>query len=110
MADGSPEGIYDSGPHAPEISPEHGERYLDGVQIRGVWRQEQEPEAALLEDRGGFRALVARKIVEDDDVAARQACRMHCEMPLSKQPGGKFGHGDLPVTLYPVDQRGAIRR
>lgn len=35
---------------------------------------------------------------------------MHCDMPLSKQPGGKFGHGDLPVTLYPVDQRGAIRR
>lgn len=36
MADGSPEGICGSGPYAPEIGPEHGERHLDRVQIRGV--------------------------------------------------------------------------
>lgn len=49
---------------------EFGKRHLDRVQVRAVWREEEEPRPALFEDGFGVLAFVARQVVEDDHVTA----------------------------------------
>ena len=51
---------------------ELGECHFDRVEIGTVGRKEQEPGPALLQDRLRFFALVAGKIVQNDDIARRQ--------------------------------------
>ncbi len=57
VADGLPESFDESGADTSQMDLERGESQFDGVQVGRVWRQEQEPGAALLQDRGGFRTL-----------------------------------------------------
>src|SRR5512134_3697089 len=59
---------------APEVGLELGEGHFAWVQVRAVWRQEEEPGAALPEDGLGLFAFMRREVVEDDDVAGLQ-CR-----------------------------------
>src|SRR5512134_540766 len=57
---------------APEVGLELGEGHFDWVQVRAVWRQEEEPGAALPEDGLGLFAFMRREVVEDDGVAGLQ--------------------------------------
>lgn len=67
---------------------EFGEGHFDGIEIGAVGWQEQEPRSTLLEDRCGFFASVAGKVVEDDHVAGAQ-CR--------RELGFDIGFEDLAV-------------
>jgi hypothetical protein len=59
VTDSFPEGIDGSRANAPEMGLELGECHFDGIEVRTVRRQEQEPGATLLEDSFGFLALGA---------------------------------------------------
>ena len=48
---------------------ELGEGHLDRVEIRTIGRQEEEPGSTFFQNGGGFLALVAGEIVENDHVA-----------------------------------------
>ena len=69
VADGGDEIVVGSGADAPQMGLELCEGELDGVQVRTVRRQEEEPGAALSEGLGGAGALVCAEVVEDDDGA-----------------------------------------
>jgi len=70
------------------MSFELGKGHFDRVEIWTVWRQEQEPCAALLQDRLCFATLVAGEVVENDDIA-----RLQCWSELGLDIGVK----DRPV-------------
>jgi hypothetical protein len=88
IADGTPEVVDVPGLDAPEMGFEFGEGHFDWIEIGTVRRQEHEPGAALLEERLGSLAFMARQIVEDDDVAGAQGRR---------ELGLDIGLEDLPV-------------
>src|SRR3954466_15457272 len=69
VAQGGPERLERARRRLAQERFDLGERHLDGVQIRRVLREEQEPGAARLERRCGAGALVDREIVRDHDVA-----------------------------------------
>lgn len=48
---------------------ELGEGHFDGMEVRAVGREEQDPRPAFLEDCGGHFASVAGEVVENDHVA-----------------------------------------
>jgi len=60
--DGSLVGFSDEG-------LELGEHHLDWIEVRTVWRQEQEARTDVTDGLAGFLSLVASQIVEDDDIA-----------------------------------------
>ena len=62
---GFEQGIKGSGTDAPQVGFEFGERHFDGVQIRAVGGQEQEPAASLTHGLRCARAFVRRQVVED---------------------------------------------
>ena len=70
------------------MSLELGECHLDRVEIWTVRRQEQEPGAALFEDRLSFAALMASEVIENDNIAWLQ-----CGSEL----GFDIGVEDCPV-------------
>ena len=43
---------------------ELGKCHFDRVEIRGVWRQEQEPRTDVFQDGGGLRAAVGGEVVQ----------------------------------------------
>ena len=51
---------------------ELGKDLFDGVQVRRVWREEQEPRADAADCSADDRPLVAGEIVHDDDVARQE--------------------------------------
>ena len=73
--DGVPECLDGAGADAPEMGLELGKGHFDRIEVWAVGRQEEEPGAALLEDRLGLFALVAGEVVEDDHVARLQRRR-----------------------------------
>ena len=48
---------------------ELGEDLLDGVEVRGVWRQEEELCAGTSDGLANRLSLVAAQVVHDDDMA-----------------------------------------
>lgn len=54
---------------------ELGESHLDGIEVWAIGRQREKPSASFLEDGLSLFALMAGKIVEDDDVAWTQRRR-----------------------------------
>ena len=70
------------------MSLELGKGHLNRVEIWTVWRKEQEPGAALLQDRLSFAALVAGEVIENDNIA-----RLQCGSEL----GLDIGVEDHPV-------------
>jgi len=72
VADGFPELIVGPGCGFSDQGLEFGECHLDRVEIGGVWRQEQEPRADVLQDGGGLWAPVGGEVVQDHDIALVQ--------------------------------------
>ena len=54
---------------------ELGEGHLDGIEVRRVGRQKEEPGAARSDDSFDCRAFVKGDVVEDDDVTRRKRWR-----------------------------------
>ena len=69
MADGAAEGVGGSGGGVSEPVVELGEELLDGVQVGGVFGQEEELGAGLPDGAAHGSAAVRAEIVHDDDVA-----------------------------------------
>lgn len=67
---------------------EFGEGHLDRVQVRAVWREEEEPCPSLFEDGFGLLAFVAGQVIEDDHVTA---------LERRGQLGFNIGFKDRPV-------------
>jgi len=72
-----------------------GEGHFDGVQIRRIRRQKQEPRTNLLEAGFGFLALVNAKIVEDDNVVWFE-CRSKLGFYIGVEDGPVHGAVDDP--------------
>ena len=64
MADGFPELVVGPGCGFSDQGLQFGERHLDGVEVGGVWRQEQEPRTDVFQDGGGLRAAVGGEVVQ----------------------------------------------
>ena len=79
---------------------EFGERHFDGVEVRAVGRQEEEPSAFGLDGLFGDRTLVGGQIVHDDDVAAPQR---------RGELGLDVGLEDAPVHRRVDDEGGGER-
>lgn len=60
------------------MSLEFGERHLDGVQVRAVRRQKEEPCPCIFENSLGFFAFMARQVIEDDNIARAERRRELC--------------------------------
>jgi hypothetical protein len=94
------------------------EHHFDRVQVGAVGRQEEQRCSACFNERGGLGALVAGKIVEDDDVAGLELghkilpdilgedCPVHGLIndergndPVAGEPGEECGY-------FPVASRG----
>jgi hypothetical protein len=58
-----PELVVGSGSGFSDQSLELGECHFDGIEVGGVWRQEEEPCADVFQDRGGLRAAVGGKVM-----------------------------------------------
>jgi hypothetical protein len=73
LADGAPQGV--DGPDGPGAQQglELGESHLDGIEVRAVRRQEQEPGALCADVRLGGGAFMGGQVVEDDDVAGLES-------------------------------------
>ena len=69
LADGVIDVIDGPGRSLAQQSFEFGEDLLDGVQVRGVFGQEEQLGAGLSNGPANTLALVRAEIVEDDDVA-----------------------------------------
>ena len=64
VADGFPELVVGPGCGFSDQGLQFGERHLDGVEVGGVWRQEQEPRTDVFQDGGGLRAAVGGEVVQ----------------------------------------------
>jgi len=77
------------------MSLELGKGHLDRVEIWTVWRKEQEPCAALLQDRFSFAALVAGEVIENDNIARLQ-CRSELGLDIGVEDRSVHGFVDNP--------------
>ena len=75
IADGAPQGVISSGLGLSQEGLELGECHFDRIEIGGVFRQEQEPGAALSQSLCRTRAFMDVQIVQDDDIATPEAWR-----------------------------------
>lgn len=90
VGDNGPEFVDGSGGGPSEQGLELGEGHLDGVEVRRVWRQEQEPRADLLDCLAHAADPVGRQIVHDHDVAGS---KLRCENLLGIGEEGWPVHG-----------------
>lgn len=67
IADGVDEAVEGSGADASEVGLELCEGHFDGIEVRTVWREEEEPAASVLQGCRCCGVLVGAEIVEDDD-------------------------------------------
>ncbi len=56
----------------PQEPFELGEDLLDGVEVGGIWRQEEEPRSGAPDGLANRLSLVATEVVHDDDVAGSE--------------------------------------
>ncbi len=79
MADGLPKLIVSASRGFADQGLELGEGYFNRVQVRAVSRHKQEPCAGGLHRGCGLRALVRRKVVENDHVAGHECRKREAE-------------------------------
>ncbi len=105
MADCLPELVVGSGYGFSDQGFEFCKCDLDRVEIGGVWQQEQELCADVLEDRGGLWALVGGKVVEDDNVARLQGLG-ELGFDVEVEEFAIDGPADDPRRVQPVMAQG----
>ena len=71
MADGLPKVVIGSGGGLSDQRLEFGKSHLDGVQIRAIPRQEQEPVPLFFQQCLGLWGFMDGQIVKNDDIALR---------------------------------------
>jgi len=69
VANGLPKIVIGARGFRPQMSFEFRERHFDGVQIRTVGRQEEEPRSLCFQRLCGSRAFVRGQIIENDNVS-----------------------------------------
>ena len=92
VAESVNEGVIGSSSDASEVSFELGESLLDGIEVWGIGRQEEEPAPAVFESLCGPRAFVGGEVVKDDHGSGFEA---RCELGLDIGVEGGPVHGAL---------------
>lgn len=90
LAGSFPKLVTGSGSGLADQGLELGKWHLDGIEVWTAGRQEQEPCADVFQDRGGLRAAVGGKGIQNHHVALVQG-------------RGQLGF-DMKVKKFPVDR------
>ena len=104
-SNGLPELVVCSGSGLSDQGFDLGECHLDGVQVGGVRRQEQEPGANVFQDRGGLRTSVGSKVVQYHDVALLQG-RGQLGLDMEVEEFAVQRSADHPRRIQPVMAQG----
>ena len=101
LSDSGADHIEASGCGASRESLDLGKKHLDGVQVRGIGREEAQFGFSCLDGRASFGVLVDVEVVADDDIALAQGGR---ECPLDPDDEGIAVHraGDQHGCNDPV--------